>query len=187
MELNKEWFLEINSLAGHSHFLDEIMILSAKGVPFIFALMLVYLWFSNRKNESLFVVHSVIIGLIINTIIHIGYFHPRPFVEHLGILLIHHNPDTSFPSDHTTLSFSVAFMLLMFQSTRRLGLIAIILAFMCGVGRIYVGVHWPFDVIGGIIIGFIASSLVLFLKNRLQYFNNYIIDIWNKVNYGRNN
>ncbi|RUM57972.1 MAG: undecaprenyl-diphosphatase [Nautilia sp.] len=186
MELNKNWFLEINSLAGHNHILDKIMIFSAKGIPFIFALMLIYLWFSNRKNESLFVVHSVIIGLIISTILHIIYFHPRPFMEHLGTLLIHHKADTSFPSDHTTLSFSVAFMLLMFQSTRKFGIVAIILAILCGIGRIYTGVHWPFDVIGGIVVGFIASSLVLFLKSRLQYFNDYVIDMWDKLNYGNN-
>jgi len=180
-ELNKKCFLAINSLAGHSHLLDKIMIFSAKATPIIFALILIYLWFSNRKNESLFAFYSVVVGLLISNLIGLVYFHPRPFVEHLGTMLIQHKADASFPSDHTTLTFSVAFMLLMFKSTRILGILAVFLAGMCGIGRIYVGVHWPFDIIGGIVVGFIASSIIFFSKGKLQKLNEVIFIIWNKV------
>ncbi|WP_024788974.1 MULTISPECIES: undecaprenyl-diphosphatase [unclassified Lebetimonas] len=181
MGLNKEWFLDINSLAGYNHLLDEIMILSAKTTPFIFAIILIYLWFSKRKNESLFAFYSAMMGLLLNQIITLIYFHPRPFMVHIGTLLIHHKPENSFPSDHATLTFSIAFMLLMFKSTRIIGIFAFLLALLCGIARVYVGVHWPFDIIGGFFVGLISAIIIYSLKEKLQKLNDIAIFIWNKI------
>jgi undecaprenyl-diphosphatase len=181
MGINKEWFLDINSLAGHNHLLDEIMILSAKTTPFIFALILIYLWFTKRKNESLFAFYAGMLGLFINWLISSVYFHPRPFMVHMGKMLIYYKPETSFPSDHATLTFAIAFMLLMFKSTRIIGIFAFLLSLLCGVARVYVGVHWPFDIIGGFFVGLISAVIIYSLKDKLQKLNDIAIMIWNKI------
>ncbi len=179
--MNKEIFLFINSFAGKNHILDLIMISAAKSIPYIFILALFYLWFSKRKNETLFAGYASILGIIINDIIRHIYFHPRPFMEHLGTMLIQHKASSSFPSNHTTFTMSIALMLLTFKSTRILGIVLTILALWCGIARIYVGVHWPFDILGSITVSIIAVIIIVLLKNPLQKLNNFIINIWNKI------
>jgi len=179
--MNKEIFLFINSFANKNHFLDLFMIFSAKSIPYIFILVLIYLWFNNKKNEALFAAYSSILGIIISKSIGLIYFHPRPFMEKIGTLLIHHKADSSFPSDHTTFTISIALMLLTFKSTRILGMFLTLLALLCGIARIYVGVHWPLDILGGILIGTIASLIIYFLIPQLQKLNDIIIGSWNKL------
>jgi len=183
MDLNKKWFLDINSLAGHNPILDTLMINSAKFIPFVLIGLIVYLWFSKRKNEALFTIYSAFLAILISKTIKIIYFHPRPFVTHIGTLLIHHKPTSSFPSNHATFTFAIAFMLLMFKSTRVIGIVAFILAFICAISRVYVGVHWPFDIVGGFFVGLISTILILFLREKLQSLNNLIINLWNRLIY----
>jgi len=52
-----------------------------------------------------------------------------------------------------------------------------ILAFLGGIARVYVGVHWPFDILGGIVTGFIGALIVYMFKNKLEYINNLILKI----------
>ena len=179
--MNKELFLYINSFAGKNHLLDLSMIAAAKAMPYIFILLLFYLWFSKRKNEALFAGYSAILGIIISKGIGIVYFHPRPFMEKIGIILIQHKADSSFPSDHTTFTMSIALMLLTFKSTRILGIILTLLALWCGIGRIYTGVHWPFDILGSITVSIIAVIIIVLLKTPLQKLNDFIVGIWNKI------
>lgn len=78
----------------------------------------------------------------------------------------------SFPSGHTTIAFAVAFGLAMSWPGRGRPLVAaasLLLATGVGISRIYRGVHWPSDVIGGALLGFIgASAAVLILSIRAQ-------------------
>ena len=179
--MNEKLFLFINSFAGKNHILDLTMIAAAKAMPYVFICLLFYLWFTNRKNEALFAGYATTLGVTIDAIIGLIYFHPRPFMEHLGVMLIHHKPETSFPSDHTTFTLSIALMLLTFKSTRILGIIFTFLALWCGIARIYSGVHWPFDILGSIIVSIISVSIIVLLKYPFQKLNDIIIDIWNKI------
>lgn len=73
--------------------------------------------------------------------------------------------ESSFPSGHTTLVFSVATMLLFLTWNTRyrwVGPVGLVVAALVGVSRIYRGVHWPTDVIGGACCG-IATSCFLYL------------------------
>ena len=188
--MNEKIFLFINSYAGKNHFLDLFMITAAKSIPYIFIGLLFYLWFSNRKNEALFAGYATTLGVTIDAVIGLIYFHPRPFMEHLGTMLIHHKPETSFPSDHTTFTLSIALMLLTFKTTRVLGIVFTFLALLCGIARIYAGVHWPFDILGSIIVSITAVIIIRLSKGQLQKLNDIIINIWEylikRINYKTN-
>jgi len=70
----------------------------------------------------------------------------------------------SFPSGHTTTSFACATVLSAFVPRAAPGLYALALAI--GFSRIYVGVHWPFDVLGGIVLGVGVGAAVTALLRR---------------------
>lgn len=177
-QVNINIFNSINRFAGSNAVLDKIGILTAEYLPLIFILVLVFLWFRNKeyKNSVLYCVYSAILGLSLNFLITLFYFHPRPFMDKIGVLLIKHAPETSFPSDHATFMFSVAFMLLYFKNTRTTGVILSAIAMIGGTARVFVGVHYPFDIIGSILVAMISSYVIFISKDKLQKFNNLIIN-----------
>jgi undecaprenyl-diphosphatase len=85
---------------------------------------------------------------------------PRPFVDHTGLdVLVSGKDDFSFVSDHATMTMAVAVALLLVE--RRLGLMAVALALLEGFCRVYMGVHYPTDVLGGYALG---TAVVLLLS-----------------------
>ena len=181
--LNQKWFLFINSFATKNHTLDFLMIMIAKSLPYFFIALLLYLWFTNKKNEALFAGFSTSLGVGINLAIGLFYFHNRPFMDNLGVGLLFHKAENSFPSDHTTFVLAISLMLLTFKTTKILGVVTTIFALWCGVARIYLGVHYPFDIIGSIFVSSIAVITITILKSRFLNLNRLIISILIKKDY----
>jgi len=176
--MNEKIFLFINSFAGHSHMLDKIDIFLANDTPYIFILVELFLYFFMKKKKiALFAFYSVILGLVINQAIGLFYFHNRPFMDGIATILIHHKPENSFPSDHTTFLFAITFSFMFFKLDRFFEIFLFILAFLGGIARVYAGVHYPFDILGGIVTGFAGALIVYLFKNKLEYINNLILKI----------
>lgn len=91
-----------------------------------------------------------LLGLLINQCVGLFVSHPRPFMIGLGHTLIPHVADSSFPSDHLTLWWSVAFSLPLQRNGRSLGLALALLGIPIAWARIYLGVHFPFDMLGAV-------------------------------------
>ena len=179
--LNQKWFLEINSLATQNHTLDFIMVVIAKFLPYLFILLLFYLWFNDKQNEALFAGFNASLGIGINLLIGLFYFHSRPFMDNLGVTLLFHKSENSFPSDHTTFVISISLILFTFKSTKILGIITTILALWCGVARVYVGVHYPFDIVGSIFTALIATFIITFFKSKFLTLNNFLIFTYKRI------
>ena len=182
-QLNIGIFNLINQFAGHNAFLDNTMIILAKYLPFLFVLFLIYLWFirDDYKKVALLAGYSAILGILSDFLITSFYFHPRPFMDRLGTLLINHAPETSFPSDHTTLMLSIAFMLLYLKETRKAGLVLSIFGILGGISRIFCGLHYPFDIVGSLFVAIISSSFIYLLKDGLGPLNNLIVSLYRKI------
>ena len=90
---------------------------------------------------------------------------PRPFATHATYLLSAPSPDPSFPSDHAAAAFAIAFAVLAFS--RRAGVGFLITATLIGVSRIAVGLHYPSDVLAGMLVGWSAALLVTTLAGSL--------------------
>ena len=102
---------------------------------------------------------SGLAGLLINQIIGLVSQHPRPFMIGMGHTLIPHAADSSFPSDHLTLLWAVAFSFLMHSSSRVAGLVLALLGLPVAWARIYLGVHFPLDMVGAAMVGGLSAWL----------------------------
>jgi len=176
--INYQLFNFINGFAGSNHFFDRIMVILANYMPVVFALYLLYLWFYKDKQIALYAGYSFTLGLIINFLISLFYFHPRPYMIGMGKLLSPHSPDTSFPSDHTTLMLSTAFALLYFKKTRIAGIILAVLGIIGGICRIYIGVHFPLDIAGSFAVSIVSSFLIYYFKDALKQLNKVFIKFY---------
>ncbi|WML37413.1 phosphatase PAP2 family protein [Clostridium sp. OS1-26] len=171
--MNLELFRIINNLATKHLILDKIMIIFSQYVPIFFALILCGLYILGVKMKIpklKYIVSSTILLLICNFIISyiIGVIHyfPRPFVNNNVNLLIPHKPTSSFPSSHSIGVMTIA--LGINKRIKSLGIILILLSIFVGFSRIYVGHHYPLDVIGGFTISFISNILYTnFIESKL--------------------
>ena len=87
-----------------------------------------------------------------------AFYNPRPFVQGLGRMLIEHYATTSFPSFHATFLFSLALPLLAQRSTRGTALAILLMGVTIAWARIFVGVHYPFDMAGAFVVSAIAAG-----------------------------
>lgn len=174
--MNMDIFYAINGLAYKSPLLDSIMVFCSRYLPYFFILLLATIFLIGllRKDESVrtMAASAVIftaLNLLISFLIGLVYFSPRPFVTYQHVnLLYHHAADTSFPSDHVTATFSIALGLGMFN--RFTGWFLTILSILIGISRIYVGHHYPTDVLGAfIIVGITGYIYNRYLKNLISY------------------
>lgn len=183
MEPNLTLFHAINNLAGNNSALDSMMIFAAQYLICIFAVFLVYTWLAKKKyrQESLFAGYAALLGLGINFIITLFYFHPRPFMVPTGTLLIAHAAESSFPSDHATIMFSVSIMLLRFRDLRRSGAVFFVLAFISGFARVYSGLHFPMDMAGSLLVALFSTGILLALKDYLIPVNRIFIAYFENI------
>jgi len=179
-QLNINLFNYINQFANHSLFLNNLGVFFAKYLVYIFVLIIIILWFTNKKNKniSFYVFYATVLGLIINYIVTIFYFHPRPFMINLGTQLINHSIGTSLPSDHTTILLSIAIMLIYFKNTKKLGIILTIFGLLGGISRIFCGVHFPLDIIASIFVALISTYTIYKLIPKLEKVNKFLLNIY---------
>ena len=183
-QLNLALFHLINQYAGLNPVIDTLAIFAAKYMPVVVILALAILWVTKRNNTRdviLYGIYAAIIGLVINYIIGLVYFHPRPFMIGLGTQLFQYPAETSFPSDHTTFMVSIALMFLYFKETRVYGVILLILGLIGGFARVFSGVHFPLDILGSIMVSIISTLIIFQFKDRFNPLNMLIKEIYLKI------
>ena len=113
--------------------------------------------------------------MLTSYVISLFYYHSRPFVDNLGTQLVEHAPDSSFPSDHTTFIFSISVMLLFNKSTRAIGSVLCFLSLISGLSRVFVGVHYPLDILGAILVATYSSVVIFKLQRKTRFVFNYLV------------
>lgn len=119
-----------------------------------------------RKNGCMLAVSLLLCLLIGNLLLKPLIGRVRPYdVNTLIELLIAELSDASFPSGHTMAAFAAATVLL--YTNRRFGIPAVILAVLIGFSRLYLYVHYPSDVLAGLLLGVLFGILAIALVNWL--------------------
>ncbi|WP_028401843.1 undecaprenyl-diphosphatase [Ectobacillus panaciterrae] len=188
--MNYTVFQWINGWAGHSVFLDKTMIWITNSAPFVAVLFMLILWFSSanrniamaKQYTALYTVLSMMLALVVNVLLHHLYYHARPFVTHHVHQLVSHSKDSSFVSDHGVLVFTIAIMLLLRKDAW--GYVALIWAILVGISRIYVGVHYPADILGAAALSWGTSAIVLLLTGRIEPFAQVVFRMHNRLTKG---
>ncbi len=153
----------------------------------------------ERRSAVIWIALSCILAYGFNLLIEQFVFEPRPFITHHVNQLISHPADASFPSDHAAWSFAVVGILLFAllpallaarhtQTAQGLAgqlaririplwliVIAIVIACSIGYARVYVGVHYPDDILGGAIDGLLAASIVTVFSRWLRIPTNAVL------------
>ncbi|MBT2656043.1 undecaprenyl-diphosphatase [Bacillus sp. ISL-18] len=180
--MNYQLFKDINQAAGHHPILDGLMVFVTQNALIIYAVVLLLMWFFGKdkyKNTVVLAAITGIIALFINVVIGHIYFEPRPFVSHKVNLLISHSSDASFPSDHGTGAFSLALAVL--YRHRKLGIGMVLFAVLTGISRVYVGHHYPFDIIGSLVVAAIVSIFIYKISPIIHPISKRMINLYNRM------
>ncbi len=162
------YFWYINNWAGVFPWWDFFGKFFASGLIWAMVVLLLIVFASRASTKEqrhefatvLIAVFASLFAYVTNFLISLVYFRPRPFVDLPGVhlLIVKDAAEKSFPSDHAALAFALAIAVLL--AHRRWGVVFLVLAMLVALGRIFVGVHYPSDVIVGAIVGGVWASLV---------------------------
>ena len=164
-------FRIVNGLAGKNPFLDALGVAAASGLVFILGVLVIVPFLLRRKNGLVFAVKSFLaaaVGWAASEFIGFVFFLTRPFVVLAGVdkLIDRGEWEPSFPSGHATIVFAFAVSLFLYAremrnaSFRALSYIGLALAAGVALSRVFVGVHYPLDVLGGAFLGTLAAATV---------------------------
>ncbi|MYW67803.1 phosphatase PAP2 family protein [Streptomyces sp. SID8379] len=170
---------DINGLAeGAPGWFDRTMeFVGEYGILLGLVLVVLWCWWGARKRETLDDAASSVaavvwaplaaaVAVLVNVPIRGFVERPRPFKDHDGLtVLVDGKNDFSFVSDHATLAMAIAAGL--FVANRKFGFVAIGLAALEGFCRVFMGVHYPTDVVGGFALGTAVALLLSPLASAL--------------------
>ena len=146
--------------------LMEFISLLGKGGIFLILLSLVLILFRpSRRFGTAMIIGLTLGALIVNVWLKVVIARPRPYADENGLfyplwqlLGSHVESDFSFPSGHTNAAFA-AMVPVFLLGRKRWSWLALLFAVLMGVSRIYLVVHFPSDVVGGMITGTIAGII----------------------------
>ncbi|MBK0065235.1 MULTISPECIES: undecaprenyl-diphosphatase [unclassified Acinetobacter] len=157
--INLTLFNELNASAHASHFIIEFAIFIANDLLYVLFAFLLFLWcYGDQalKERAIRAVTLTTFALCIGYFISLFYYHPRPFVMEIGRTLIEHRPSASFPSNHMLIFSTIGFSYL-FAKRFIASAIFLLSAIAVAWSRVYLGVHFPLDMLGAFSIAFLVN------------------------------
>ncbi|MGG1662974.1 undecaprenyl-diphosphatase [Brevibacillus sp. NRS-1366] len=164
MEINIHYFRLINDMGKQYPSLNPAFFVIAEYTVYVLALSALVYWFTRKNRNRIMVVcagFTFVLAEVLGKIAGSFHYNAQPFAELSDVnQLVVKAVNNSFPSDHTILFFSFCMTYWLFK--KKDGFLWMILAICVGISRIWVGVHYPADVIVGALIS-IGSALTIYL------------------------
>jgi undecaprenyl-diphosphatase len=158
---NHALFLALNASAEPATPVVLLATLCAKYLVVLVPLHLGLIWFAGTRAMravALAAVLALVVAFAISGLIGLLIYSPRPFVLGLGHTLVEHRPSAAFPSNHALLCFTYAAVLATYGH-RTLALGSAGLGLLVAWSRVYLGVHFPLDMVGAAMVAGISTSL----------------------------
>ncbi len=195
--MDQSFFLFLNGLPTHLVGIGKIAVLLAKEAIVLYGVLLVALWWragrgragdpsnktrrfgahavsGTRRQILLLALLAAVAALGINAILNLAVPRPRPFATLPAHLLVPPPHDSSFPSDHAAVTSAVSMVLLM-GGEPTWGVLGIVGAALIGVARVVTGVHYPSDILGGILVGTICGIAAAWARDPLSPVLNFVL------------
>ncbi len=153
-------------------FAQGFVVFCARWMIFVFAGLAALTSFSKRRQSLRHAAYEAawagLLALVVALLLGIAIGRVRPFAASSEVLRLIPPPAStySFPSGHTSVAFAIAAALA--YGDISLGLLAFGVAWFVAFGRIAAGVHYPSDILAGIVVGFICFALVRFFHRALR-------------------
>lgn len=164
MDVNIHYFRLINDLGKQFPTLNPPFYVVAEYMVYVLALSTLFYWFTRTDENRMMVVCATAtfaLAELFGKVAGLLHFNQQPFAELANVnQLVEKAVNNSFPSDHTILFFSFCMSFFLFK--KKGGFLWMLLALCVGISRIWVGVHYPADVIVGALIS-IGSALTVYL------------------------
>jgi undecaprenyl-diphosphatase len=128
-----------------------------------------WIWGLPAKRAGLLTAAAtLLLAMAINFAIGSVWYHPRPFEIGIGHTLVKHALETSFPSDHATFLWSLSFGLIAASVRRGWGLVIGGLGFATAWARVYLGVHFPFDMFGSFMVAVLSAACTYAMRRPIE-------------------
>lgn len=126
------------------------------------ALAAMWLWGGDaQRNLALKVLASIGVALFASYMFGALWPHPRPFAIGLGHAFFPHKATSSFPSNHTIIIATFAFALILDRRWAVWGWVTLAASVLVGTARVYLGVHFPLDIAGGLVLAPVAAAIAV--------------------------
>ncbi|WP_099136704.1 undecaprenyl-diphosphate phosphatase [Xenorhabdus budapestensis] len=163
-QLNHDLFTLINATPDSSPGMIMFSIFVAKYMVYIYPTTLAICWLWGKKeaisHQRIVVSKSCIafaFAMTVSAIIGMLVPHVRPFVEGVGHNFLAHAPTVSFPSNHGTAVFTFALAFIFWHRIWS-GFCLTVIACAIAWARVYVGVHWPIDMLGAFLVSLMGCA-----------------------------
>ena len=167
--LNNTLFLMINATPASAQWEISLATFLAKDLILIVPLLAAAMWLWGERRQVHAQRHLVVkVALAIAVSLTLSWTmgqlfpHERPFVANIGYNFLHHSADNSFPSDHGTVIFTFALAFLFWHRPWS-GLVLMAIGVAIAWSRVYLGVHWPMDMLGGFLCGVVGCMVAQIL------------------------
>ena len=158
-------FLRYNFLNGIFSFITK---LGNGGFIWILITIILLIPKKTRKVGILSLCSLLLCHVVNNLMIKNLVMRERPFNQFSELIPLVKKPtDFSFPSGHTAISFAVSGILVRYLD-KKYGMTAIVFAVLIAFSRLYVGVHFPSDVLAGVVTGILSSYVGQFLFEKIS-------------------
>jgi undecaprenyl-diphosphatase len=169
-----EWLAQYRSPLFDRAVLEVTFLGTGTVVLVVVAISGMFLWLSNHKYSALLLLISTSGGLILNHLLKAGFSRPRPQIVEWGTVAL----SSSFPSGHAMSAAvvygTVAYLAGRLQRRRFSRVLTMAIAFLVivliSVSRLYLGVHYPSDVLAGVIIGLAWAGFCMATLEAIQVY-----------------
>lgn len=167
-KLDSELFLLLNAGPTPNGTVASLAIFITRFVVLLVPIYVVGLWLAGggrNRQTAISLVIALGMAIVMSYAIGLIAFRPRPFMVGLGSALVEHRESSSFPSNHA-LAFAVCAAVLFLIRRNRAAWVTTGLGILVAWSRIYVGVHYPLDMVGSVAVAVLAAMASLWIMAR---------------------
>jgi undecaprenyl-diphosphatase len=172
----------INEAAGHNAVLDNLAVFTTTwGVPIMVALVLAQWWIGqprpNARYQSLSAGAAFLLGLGAAQVILLFVHRSRPYDAGVTHLIVPPTTDWSFPSDHAIASMSIVWTYMLQRNMKWLAVFSAFALLICW-SRVFVGMHYVSDVLGGAVLALASAVLVQWIYRPHHRLNRWLTSLF---------